>query len=78
MIVIISRKFNLCILERKLNGKKEKDRWKKMFKIIFLAVIILVVVGVIALITIVLIVDRQSKKVFDETNKIFRKEFEDD
>ncbi len=49
-----------------------------MFKIIFLAVIILVVVGVIALITIVLIVDRQSKKVFDETNKIFRKEFEDD
>jgi len=61
-----------------LNGKKEKDRWKKMFKIIFLAVIILVVVGVIALITIVLIVDRQSKKVFDETNKIFRKEFEDD
>jgi len=61
-----------------LNGKKEKDRWKKVFKIIFLAVIILVVVGVIALITIVLIVDRQSKKVFDETNKIFRKEFEDD
>lgn len=56
-----------------------------MFKIIFLAVLILAVVGVIALTAIVLMVDRQSKKVFDETNKIFdeankifRKEFEDD
>lgn len=56
-----------------------------MFKIIFLAALVLAAVGVIALITIVLMVDRQSKKVFDETNKIFdeankmfRKEFEDD
>lgn len=56
-----------------------------MFKIIFLVVLILAAVGVIALITIALMVDRQSKKVFDETNKIFdetnkifRKEFEDD
>ena len=49
-----------------------------MFKIIFLAVIILVVVGVIALTTIVLMVNRQSKKVFDETIEMFRKDFEDD
>lgn len=49
-----------------------------MFKIIFLAVLNLTVVGVIALTAIVLMVDRQSKKVFDEANKIFRKEFEDD
>ena len=49
-----------------------------MFKIIFLAVLILAVVGVIALTTIVLTVDRQNKKVFDETNEMFRKEFEDD
>ena len=56
-----------------------------MFKIIFLAVLILAVVGVIALTTIVLMVDRQSKKVFKKTNEMFkktnemfRKEFEDD
>ena len=49
-----------------------------MFKIIFLAALVLAVVGVIALTAIVLMVDRQSKKVFKETNKMFRKEFEDD
>lgn len=49
-----------------------------MFKIIFLAALVLAVVGAIVLITIILIVDRQSKKVFKEVNKIFRKEFEDD
>lgn len=49
-----------------------------MFKIIFLAVLILAVVGVIALTTIVLMMDRQSKKVFKKTNEMFRKEFEDD
>lgn len=66
-------------------ANKQKDGWKKMFKIIFLAALVLAVVGVIALTAIVLMVDRQSKKVFDETNKIFdeankifRKEFEDD
>ena len=56
----------------------EQGDGRRMFKIIFLAVLILAVVGVIALTTIVLMVERKRKKVFDETNKIFRKEFEDD